>query len=344
MKKIFLIFILIYISLSVILPVFSQNEDELDLFEENRESLDQELASQTSRNLIFNAINPPKDYTPHFTGDPIQISWEFSAVEGAAESALLIFVDGRVQPYRVVDGQSEAEAQLSPLHIFRLPKDESREITVEFTPSAGRAGESVGVFFAAVATPSFLPESVDRPYYGLNNWTMNTLAWNLVFDADVPAEAPADDSVDAAFSPIPDPAPGSDLSIYDDYMLQYAYFDMTAPDGDESEFDPVVTAKNGRIPLKIVKYGGETAEYRVTVFLNHEPISIDGKPSLSFPVEYGKTSTLEFKIDITDAPKLNTLYAVAVPLGPHEFVFTHYVRFAKSRSVLAVNDLAAETE
>lgn len=53
------------------LSVSSQNEDELDLFEENRESLDQELASQTSRNLIFNAINPPKDYTPHFTGDPI---------------------------------------------------------------------------------------------------------------------------------------------------------------------------------------------------------------------------------------------------------------------------------
>ena len=329
-KKIISIFLSIIIPFGFALSVSSQNEDELDLFHENDTAAKKE---ELPRNLAFFVIDPPKDYTPHFTGDPIQISWEFSAVEGAAESAFLIFVDG----------QSEAaEAQLSPLHIFRLPKDESREITVEFTPAAGHTSESVGVFFAAVATPSFLPESADRPYYGENNWTMNTLAWNLVFDADVPAEAPADDSVDAAFSPIPDPEPGSDLSVYDDYMLQYAYFDMTAPDGDESEFDPVLTAKNGRVPLKIVKYGGETAEYRVTVFLNHEPIPIDGKPSLSFPVEYGKTSTLEFGIDIADTPKLNTLYAIAVPLGPHEFVHDHYVSFAKSRSVLAVNDLVVE--
>lgn len=324
------------------LSVSGKNEAEPDLFEENRETFEQEVKSELSRNLNFNAIDPPEDYTSHFTGDPIQISWEFSATEGNAESALLIFVDGRVQPYRVVDGRSEAETRLSPLHVFRLPKDESREITVEFTPAAGRAGESVGVFFAAVATPSFLPESLDRPYYGLNNWTMNTLAWNLIFDADVPNPITADDFVEAAFSPIPAPDSETALSAYDDYFLQYAYFAMTAPDGDE--FDPTVIAENGRIPLKIVKYGGETAQYRVTVFLNHRPIPVDGKDSLTIPIEYGKQSTVEFEIDISDAPRLNTLYAIVVPLGTHEFVYTNYVRFAKSQSILAVNDLAEAEE
>lgn len=114
-KKIISIFLSIIIPFGFALSVSSQNEDELDLFHENDTAAKKE---ELPRNLAFFVIDPPKDYTSHFTGDPIQISWEFSAVEGAAESAFLIFVDGRVQPYRVADGQSEAETQLNPLHIF----------------------------------------------------------------------------------------------------------------------------------------------------------------------------------------------------------------------------------
>ena len=79
-------------------------------------------------------------------------------------------------------------------------------------------------------------------------------------------------------------------------------------------------------------YGGATTKFRVTLFVNHEPVKVAEKDYLECTLEKGKTAEFNFSLDISGFDRKSTLVAVAVPYGDtYEGLIEH------SQAVLLVN-------
>ena len=87
---------------------------------------------------------------------------------------------------------------------------------------------------------------------------------------------------------------------------------------------------------------GMSFSCRGTVFVNHEPIAVDGHPDFIFDAEYGMKTSVPITLDVSSYPRRNTLYAVTVPVGDLTRIRFHEGIFAQSDRLLLINDLADE--
>ena len=81
---------------------------------------------------------------------------------------------------------------------------------------------------------------------------------------------------------------------------------------------------------------------RGTVFVNHEPIAVDGHPDFVFDAEYGMKTSVPITLDVSPYPRRNTLYTVTVPVGDLTRIRMGEAYFTQSNRLLLINDLADE--
>lgn len=79
-----------------------------------------------------------------------------------------------------------------------------------------------------------------------------------------------------------------------------------------------------------------------TVFVNHEPIAVDGHPDFIFDAEYGMKTSVPITLDVSSYPRRNTLYTVTVPVGDLTRIRMGEAYFTQSNRLLLINDLADE--
>ena len=134
----------------------------------------------------------PLDTRIRYVGEPVELAYELVAPDGDANAAYILFADGIVQPYRLADPADEAEGIDAPVHFFRLKKNETREITILFDPVVGKKGDTVGLYFAVVIGPLYVPPDKEHPGYGHFSELATSNPTRLIMEADSRGESAED--------------------------------------------------------------------------------------------------------------------------------------------------------
>ena len=110
-----------------------------------------------------------------YNGGELHIPFKVEGLDEKIRSdfGLLVFVDGIPQPYKMLKKNGEA-AEEQYMHKFYLKNKEKQEFEIVFTPVAGKKGERVGVVFATILKPDFLPQNEQRSSYGMYHFLSAT--------------------------------------------------------------------------------------------------------------------------------------------------------------------------
>ncbi|MBG0785351.1 MAG: hypothetical protein H0S79_09620 [Anaerolineaceae bacterium] len=274
-----------------------------------------------------------------YSGDPILLSFFLDGAGSDNEVGLMFFLDGVAQPYQIIE--TTHPDTTSPTHQdtllgkFQLSPDTRIEFTVSITPIIGSAGDELGLFPVTLLEPSFFPES-EAGNFGIYHQGSFYLPITIQMGADGSRQI-VDHVVDLDLAPIPEllfedaalDASGRinqpNFSLYADAFLGWGELATT-------------TTKNGKIDLHLSGYGGVEVLYRVTIFINHQPVMIEGNESFLIQTYYDQVSTYTFTLDISGYDRMNSLYAIVVPVG--ESYKNNDIYCMKTRTYLLINDLA----
>jgi len=286
-------------------------------------------------------FDPLEDDTLTYDGEPIQLSYYLEGTGSDTEVGLMLFLDGVPQPHQVIessqqDGRIDADQEVL-LSKHRVSSDGRIEFTVSFTPVTGSAGDDLGLFGVFLWEPSFVPETEDKGF-GIYQDASFYIPLTVIMETDAPQYtenyAPAIET-----EPIPQSAKEISQNKDLDASGRVRQADFNLYTGEFNWSNVNLFAENGKIDLELSGYGGTETDYRVTIFVNHEPVSIAGQQSFLMGIHNDKMSKYKFTLDIHDYDRLNTIYAMIIPVG--ESYKDSEIYGHKTKSVLLVNDEAA---
>ena len=281
-------------------------------------------------------IDPRNGDTLTYTGGPIQVSFFLQGTGSDTEVGLMLFLDGVVQPHQVVKtSQQEDPPELGQDVIFsehRVSSNGRTEFTVSFTPIAGTIGEEMGLSRLFLFEPSFTPETENQTFGIYQDGSPQLLA-PVIMKANAPQKAD-DYQVDVETSPIPQYEKSASQLNPSGRISQPEFLFYSG----ENKWNNKLVTQNGRIEMTASVYGGIEADYRVTVFVNHQPVNVAGHPNFLIRTHYDQISTYRFTLDVSDYGRINSLYAVILPTGQSYKDSDIYGR--KMRSILLINDIA----
>jgi hypothetical protein len=256
------------------------------------------------------------DYTFTYDGNPIQIPCQFEGTGFDTEVGLMFFLDGFPQPHQITETDKSDPSTETGQEVFmskhRFSKDGSISFTVSITPVTGKAGDELSLFMTRVWEPSFLPED-ESGNLGYKINPSFDLPMTILMKADAPQQAE-----DFAFEVETEQIPQSETKRNQDDLNPSGRIRQICFSLYTDEFTYSINkmyADNGSIDLKLGGYGGMETDYRVTVFVNHQPFSIGGHESSLMSLYYDKISEVAITLDIHDYGRLNILYAMVIPVG-----------------------------
>lgn len=258
-------------------------------------------------------FNPMTD-TFTYDGKPIEFTFEIVGLGTETELGFMFFLDGVLQPYQIVKTtQAEADppatGQEMTLSTHRMRANEAVEFTVSFIPVTGKAGETLGLERIFLFKPSFMPENETQSFGIYQDGDFQKMP-PVFIKLDAP-QASSSTFVEVITKPIPEsekqPTENNPTG-----RVEHPNFRLT--DGKTS-YPAVLYSSNGQIELTASIWGGVEADYRVTLFVNHQPVKINGQSDFVMKVPYDKVASYTFSIDTRGFARLNSLYAVILPIG-----------------------------
>ena len=283
-------------------------------------------------------LDPPKDFTFTYDGEPIQLSCYIHGSGSDTEVGLMLFLDGVPQPYQIIKTSQQEDAPETGQEVLmskhRVSSDGRIEFTVSFTPVTGSAGDELGLVEVTLWEPSFVPKT-ENERFGLYQSAGFNTPLTVLMKTDAPQQA-EDYAAEVVTEPIP-PSEKKEINELNPSGRTSPQFNLYT--GEFNWATAALFTKNGKIDLALSGWGGIEADYRVTVFVNHQPVSIAGHPNFLLRTHYDQISTYKFTLDVHDYDRLNTLYAVVVPIGQSSKNLE--INPWKSTSVLLINDAAA---
>lgn len=271
-----------------------------------------------------------------YDGKELHIPFKVSGMDEklSSEFGLMVFVDGLPQPYKIVksDGTVVKEEYMQK---FCLANKEIQEFDIVFTPVAGKKGDRVGVVFSTVLKPDFMPPSDKNPNYGIYHSLNATVAQEINFKWDAPADIQLQAYKKYSTGDIPqdkEAVPGIIVNDSHKPSEDRLITQLSSQSKNQEVFDGV----NGKINFELQLYGGTEATYRTVLFINHKPVRIMDSDYIETRIKKDKLCTVKLALDIGSYPPLNTLYAITTPAGKDYMAVSYFP--VKTRSVLAVND------
>ncbi|MEG0751073.1 MAG: hypothetical protein RR998_04930 [Oscillospiraceae bacterium] len=264
-----------------------------------------------------------------YNGESVRIPMFICGDEVKTEVGFLAFANGVAQNYEIqIDGKTIAENE--QMHIFNLVPSETIEFDLLITPTSGNVGDKIGVYFAGILIPSYMPESENNPAFGVYHNALQMTPLTISIDKQPP---------NTDFSSLKN---GALNTIPKEKLDEYKNADGT----NELDYAPVFELSGnqnadkisgkGKTQLSFKAYGGDTALYRTTIYVNHKPVLVNGKNFLEYAIEKGKVTECKFEIDISSYERMNTIYAVSVPIN--QDYKKNYVLFNKTKSKLLINE------
>ncbi len=260
------------------------------------------------------ADGSPDEYT--YNGEAVEIPYYIEnmgeAGEENAEVGLLLFVDGEAQPFSAYEEEGKKEEAV--MQKFSIPPGKRVELTLSFFPVSGKKGETIGIIPATIWNPDFVPEGGENPVFG------NSLKLGTNIPLEIKMEADGNKvhkgaQTDAKMIDIPEEI----LAAQEKFFGEGEYDSLDSSVGftiePTKEKTNLLTAENGRADITINLYGGKQVTDKITVFVNNEPIKIDGGDYVKVKTKKGKMWQIRFSLDISNYKDMNTIYAVAMTSG-----------------------------
>ena len=272
--------------------------------------------------LTHGAASP--DFSEHgerlafpYDGGEFQLAYQYSVTGKLDTIGFLLFLDGRPQPYKADDTASE----YAYCHSF--PAAEEQNISFLFEPVTGSAGDTLTLTVVSITNPDFQPDMKATSSYGWYHKTLDSCI-ELQFHADAPA-------THSGYPPVRDVFSRDEVreekvtaqyvetelskhgwgSVSMDTLDQGVYYTLSY-DGNLVYDNLCVSTP---VTLRYTMCGTAGVSYRVSLFLNHQPVRIGEDTSCSITLSKGGVVELEVVIDPDKLEPLNTFYCVAVPQG-----------------------------
>jgi len=273
-----------------------------------------------------------------YSGEEVRIRYH---VQGWArgivsEFGWILFVDGLPQPTRLETLEGKLFKEENYLHEFGLGFEEKIEFYVIFTPVSGVIGQNVGVIGATILRPSFMPEGIERPYFEIFHSLSATLPAELLINEYVANDFEVYRNID--FAPISEEVflelaelTGINERLELLKILEDHPFFTLIGNRDHSS---IIYAENGNVKFELQIVGGQEMSSRITVFVNHKPILVNGVDFIEIKMMPGEMATIQIEVNFDETYELNSIYAIMVTTGD-DF---HMQDILKTRTLLLVNE------
>ncbi len=271
-----------------------------------------------------------------YKGEEIHIPFEVSGLsETVSDFGLMVFVGGDIQPFKILrkDGIYSDEAIM---HEFSLSNNQVDNFDIVFIPIRGNKGDKVGIEFATIFKPDFIPVDIEKSNYYNYHDLISTVPQELYFDIGLPnnllnvcREYNEEDIPDSILKQ--NARQNSIINKLDDKVVM-----QLLPDGTETDFNNnVFISKENKLKFKLRIMGGPNdIDYRTYIYINHEPVEIMGYDCFDVNVKKGKMCTVELELNTTGFDKLSTIYAISNPIDGD--YMSSYCFATKTKSGLVV--------
>lgn len=243
------------------------------------------------------------DQTIQFDGKPVSLIFELNNIGAAAQYGILVFIDGIVQEFKTEDYK-----KMDYMHNYELKAEENKSIQISLIPQNLEKGE-YDLSVLVLLNPDFMPQEPNY-VFGYNH-KISYAYTKINVQADTTKDAKTLNIEDTNKISEVEKNSYVDLENEVDRLENNAYC-LVLNDGKEEHRKIILDKKDLQIDFKLL--GGNDAKYRITVFLNNEPILLEKEYSdallHSSTEDY---SILKLNLQNKQLRKQNVLYAVAVP-------------------------------
>lgn len=290
----------------------------------------------------------PMNYDPFaegllvYDGTPIELTFQLEGDVRETNVGMAFFIDGAVQPHQVIrstqtlDGLRPAD-ELQAVSVHRIAPEETIELTVRFTPTTGKKGETLGFARMAMFKPLYLPAS-EAETFGVFQDGHPADYGAVRFEADAPGtvESPAA-AVQSA------PIPESWKMVMEGNPTGRIQHPQVRLNDGSDEFTTRIRFSGGKVPLRVQLWGGAESDYRATVFVNHVPVEVNGSDSFLIRSRQDQVVSCNFELELPEElPRMNSLYATVLPVG--EGYLANPEGGTKTGSILLINEDAPAAE
>ena len=99
-------------------------------------------------------------------------------------------------------------------------------------------------------------------------------------------------------------------------------------------YEGVIIANNYNATVSLFVYGGHEVTNRITFFVNHKPVKVNGVDFLEVQMKYGQMLLIDIELSLDNLNEFNSLCAIMMTTGSD---YTTQEMF-KTRSILLVNE------
>lgn len=231
-----------------------------------------------------------------------------------AEFGILAFTDGIVQPYRIEDENGNILKSEAYMQKFHLKIDEKQNFYIVFSPVSGKKGEKVGFITASILKPDFMAKGKDTNY-GVYYALSATIPQQITISEHIKNSYISEKS--SKNVDIPEDVLGEiESSLAGETIEEYLGNSFQCKIESEAQ-EKFVAVEEGIAKIHFYCLGGPEVLKRLTIFINNQPVKINGADFLEFRTETGKMTEadLEISTDGLELSDYNTMYGVVMTGG-----------------------------
>lgn len=270
----------------------------------NSEQVNTEKSTFPDIEFGYNLVDWEK--TINFVGEPISLTFEINNNEGGAEFGLMVYIDGKIQKFVTADND-----KLAYMHCCYLQTKQNKSIEISLCPQGLDIGE-YDLTIIVMLNPNFMAKEPNY-VFGYNHkisYAYTKIKINTVTDLKTKTGI-----VESAFL-ISNEEKKKYINEGINRLEQRAY-NVILNNGEEENRKIILNKKDLDVEVKIL--GGSNATYRVTAFLNHEPILInDEYNDFLLNSSIDSYSILNLNYNYENIDNNSVFYIIAIPINEIE--------------------------
>lgn len=247
-----------------------------------------------------------------YAGEPITVTYEFYS-EHPCNMGLMIFVNGKLQPYTVSGKDKE-----TTMYTVDLKENETKQFSFEFVPVCGEQGDELPLVFANVYNPEVIEFNTDVNTFGNNQKISQPLPWTLKFEESVPNTKTQisvnykikEFSVEDKNNFISQNSNGTVFNKLDNRCF------AEIRKNSSEIITSISTNDLSENKYQIYMYGNLTGKYYLSLYGDFQQIPLNGSDYIQVEVKRDDYSVVDIDFSQTDISKYKNVFAV---LAPAEF-------------------------
>lgn len=294
MKKYLLVFLLITLFVFASCSVKETNNSQIiDNQLNNKTKIETQIMGKYGVNLI--GVSD----TIHYDEGKIILPLMFKNAEPEIEVGIMVFVNGIPQ---------NVSAEHNAFFTIPLSSNETKAVSVDFTPSTGASRDCFLLNIITLFNPSYLPNQDLDLTFGNYHSLLQLQPIKVFFNNDTRNETYSAETKSCTYKP--SEKEKASLLISEDSPNQLCLYQDIQNDDPYLLFSPKTS-----LNLSLAAFGNVSASYRVTIFVNHQLVKLSGAYDyIDIDIQNGKLTTASFSLDANKVNNQDFIYAIAIPL------------------------------